>query len=181
MDVSLITAILILVILAYYFIYCSYDKPAKTKLLDPEGGEGAEGDLELDTEKDMTVIMRSTTDKYYVAVNRLTRHLYLTEDKARADEFTIISDRVHKKSPKIFLMLDDGYYVNLKYTPFSKKEYDVRMNVNEKINTARLKLSKSSKGIYIKFSNGFYLTIFEGSLYSCKDKSRIFYFKFLSP
>jgi hypothetical protein len=183
MDVSLIIALIILMVLAYYLIYETYEKPFIKNDVDDFGddfGADTEGtDKKIVIEEDTKVIIKSM-DKHYLAVNRMARHLYLTDDKSRAEIFKIIVDPTNKKSPKIFLMIDDGHYINLKYTPFSKKEYDVRVNVNEKINTARLKLIKNSKGICIKFSNGFYLTIFKGSLYSSRDKSRIFYFKFLS-
>jgi len=161
-------------------VYDTYEKPSIKNDVGEFEDADAEGDSKKIVIKEDTKVIIKSMDKHYVAVNRMARHLFLTDDKSRAEVFKIVLDTTNKKSPKIFLMIDDGHFINLKYTPFSKKEYDVRVNVNEKINTARLKLVKNSKGICIKFSNGFYLTIFKGSLYSSRDKTRIFYFKFLS-
>ena len=173
MDFAMIFAVILLVFIAYYFIYDTYEKPdtlIKKNKID---------DTPVVIKKDMEVLIKAMTGPY-VAINNLTRYLYLTNDKTRAEIFKIHVDNTNKKSPKIYLLSQDNFYVNLKYTPFAKNEYDVNANINEKVNTTRLKINKSSKGTYIKFSNGFYMSIFNDTIYSSRDKTRIFYFKFLS-
>jgi hypothetical protein len=125
-----------------------------------------------------------STEQAYVAINKLTRFLYLVSSVNKAEIFTLDkfpeeNKQKDKSTNKIYIKSMDNFYINLKYSISHKKEYDVVAGNEYLSNLSKLRLLKDSTGYYIEFFNGHYLCINNGLLFCCKDPAKIFYFNFI--
>ena len=129
----------------------------------------------------------------FVAINKLTRFLYLVDSVNRAEIFTLDKfpeaagaeppkpkkNSKNEETNKIYIKSMDNFYVNLKYAISHKNEYDVVAGNEYLSNLSKLRLLRDSIGYYIEFFNGYYLCVSNGLLYCAKDVAKIFYFNFV--
>jgi len=180
MNVWLIVAIILLIILGYFYILEIQPKKVprkhKKKIQKPE----------ISTLKNRYIYIRQSAEGggKYIAVNKLTRFLYLVEDINKAEIFTVDKfpenrTKKNEETNKIHIKSSDNFYVNLKYSISHKKEYDVVAGNEYISNLSKLRLLKDSNGYYIELINGYYLCISNGLLFCSKDLSKIFYFNFV--
>ena len=119
--------------------------------------------------------------KKYLKLNHTTKGLYISR---KIDDYSIFKLIPNKKNVLSLESTKNKMLVNILYTIFYRDQYDILVSGTNCINnTCKLKLNKSKyKGyFYIKFYNGYYLSIDKniGILYASKHKENIFNFKFI--
>lgn len=112
---------------------------------------------------------------FSLSINSNNR-LYLTNDNSKSEIFKIIKNynRLAIQSTTL------GNLLMINYTSFHNYDYDVNIQgVSLQNNATKLKLIKDKNKYYLKFYNNYYLCVNNtGNIFACKDKSKIFYFKF---
>jgi len=127
--------------------------------------------------------------KYKNKVNNYKKYLKLSHTKGlfisrKIDDSSIFKLIPHKKNVMSLESTKNKMILNILYTTFYRDQYDIVVTGTNCINnTCKLKLNKSKyKGyFYIKFYNGYYLSIDKnmGILYASNNKDSLFNFKFI--
>lgn len=169
--ISLIFIFILFFIMIYFLL-----------LLDDTQYENNKKDGNKDDNKETnydTFVYLISRNGYYISINDITGGLYLNNDITKAEIFKIVKGNRNKIGLQSTTL---GHYLMINYTSFYNYEYDINLQgVSLENNATQLKLikNKKNKNYYIKFYNNYYLCIdINGNLFSCKDKSKVLYFKF---
>lgn len=169
---SIVYIFIIFIVLIYLLL--TLDERKEKKLQVKKEEKQAES-----IEENIEPFVYLTSNGYNVCLNTTTDNLFLDNDVSKAEIFKLIKysrNKIGLQSSTLssFLMIN--------YTSFHNYEYDVNLHgTNLENNATQLKLlkNKKNKHYYVKFYNEYYLCVDKnGYLFSSKDKSKIFFFKF---
>ena len=178
MKKELFFILLLFIILIYILNNIDYDLPIK-----PPQDNVIINDQEEDPEDKLILIKyKNKINNYsnYVTINH-AKGLTISNEINEMSKFRLIPC---KKNKLCIQSNVSEMFINILYTTFYNNEYDVLITGNNcENNTCKLKIYKYKKYFYIKFYNGYYLSIKitggNGILYASKDKKNIFYFKII--